>query len=108
MGKPLQGQQGESRASGMLQSHYSPSCQILIANDLAHANDLLTQQQTIGNKTRIAQFSGNLPIYASTLYSQMREADTDGLDSLIAIKPSQQGLGLAIQDRLLKASAPRI
>ena len=108
LGKPLQGQQGESRASGMLQSHYSPSCQILIANDLAHANDLLTQQQTIGNKTRIAQFSGNLPIYASTLYSQMREADTDGLDSLIAIKPSQQGLGLAIQDRLLKASAPRI
>ena len=108
LGKPLQGQQGESRASGMLQSHYSPSCQILIANDLAHANDLLIQQKTIGNKTRIAQFSGNLPIYASTLYSQMREADTDGLDSLIAIKPSQQGLGLAIQDRLLKASAPRI
>ena len=108
LGKPLQGQQGESRASGMLQSHYSPLCQILIADDLAHANDLLTQQQTIGHRTRIAEFSGNLPIYASTLYSQMREADTDGLDSLIAIMPSQQGLGQAILDRLLKASAPRI
>ena len=108
LGKPLRGQQGESRASGMLQYHYSPSCQILIANDLAHANDLLIQQKTIGHKTRIAQFSDNLPIYASTLYAQMREADADGLDSLVAIKPSQQGLGLAILDRLLKASAPNI
>jgi L-threonylcarbamoyladenylate synthase len=108
LGKPLRGQQGESRASGMLQSHYSPSCQILIANDLAHANDLLIQQKTIGHKTRIAQFSDNLPIYASTLYAQMREADADGLDTLVAIKPSQQGFGLAILDRLLKASAPNI
>jgi hypothetical protein len=38
----------------------------------------------------------------------MRKADADGLDSLIAIKPNQQGLGRAILDRLMKASAPRI
>jgi L-threonylcarbamoyladenylate synthase len=108
LGKALQGQQGESRASGMLQSHYSPSCQILIANDLAHANVLLAQQETMGNRTRLTLFSDDLPIYASTLYSQMRKADADGLDSLITIKPNQQGLGRAIFDRLMKASAPRI
>ena len=108
LGNNLQEPQGESRASGMLISHYSPSCQILIANDLAHANELLLQQQTIGNRTRLTLFSDDLPIYASTLYSQMRKADADGLDSLIAIKPNQQGLGRAILDRLMKASAPRI
>lgn len=108
LGKILQEPQGESRASGMLISHYSPSCRILIANDLAHANDLLLQQQTMGNRARLTLFSGDLPIYASTLYSQMRKADADGLDSLIAIKPNQQGLGRAILDRLMKASAPRI
>lgn len=108
LGNNLQEPQGESRASGMLISHYSPSCQILIANDLAHANDLLLQQQTMGNRTRLTLFSDDLPIYASTLYSQMRKADADGLDSLIAIKPNQQGLGRAILDRLMKASAPRI
>lgn len=108
LGKILQEPQGESRASGMLISHYSPSCQILIANDLAHANDLLLQQQTMGNRTRLTLFSDDLPIYASTLYSQMRKADADGLDSLIAIKPNQKGLGRAILDRLMKASAPRI
>jgi L-threonylcarbamoyladenylate synthase len=106
--KALVDQQGESRASGMLNSHYSPACQIVIADDSDHAERLLIQQQTIGYQTRIAKFSGNLPIYASTLYSQMREADADGLDSLIAIKPDQQGLGLAILDRLLKASVPRL
>jgi L-threonylcarbamoyladenylate synthase len=108
LGNNLQEPQGESRASGMLISHYSPSCQILIANDLAHANDLLLQQQTMGNRTRLTLFSDDLPIYASTLYSQMRKADADGLDSLIAIKPNQKGLGRAILDRLMKASAPRI
>ena len=108
LGKSLVGQRGESRASGMLQSHYSPACQVIIANDLAHAEQLLAQQQSMGRRARVTQFSDNLPIYASTLYSQMRDADADGLDSLIAIKPNQQGLGLAILDRLLKASAPRI
>ena len=108
LGKILQEPQGESRASGMLNSHYSPSCQILIANDLAHANVLLAQQETMGNRTRLTLFSDDLPIYASTLYSQMRKADADGLDSLITIKPNQQGLGRAILDRLMKASAPRI
>ena len=108
LGKILQEPQGESRASGMLISHYSHSCQILIANDLAHANELLLQQQTMGNRTRLTLFSDDLPIYASTLYSQMRKADADGLDSLIAIKPNQKGLGRAILDRLMKASAPRI
>jgi L-threonylcarbamoyladenylate synthase len=108
LGKILQEPQGESRASGMLNSHYSPSCQILLANDLAHANVLLAQQETMGNRTRLTLFSDDLPIYASTLYSQMRKADADGLDSLITIKPNQQGLGRAILDRLMKASAPRI
>jgi L-threonylcarbamoyladenylate synthase len=108
LGKILQEPQGELRASGMLNSHYSPSCQILLANDLAHANVLLAQQETMGNRTRLTLFSDDLPIYASTLYSQMRKADADGLDSLITIKPNQQGLGRAILDRLMKASAPRI
>lgn len=107
LGKTLFGQQGDSRASGMLQSHYSPACKVLIANDLAHARELLIRQQTFGNKARIAQFSDNLPIYASTLYSQMRAADNEGFDSLIAIRPIETGLGQAVLDRLLKASAPR-
>jgi L-threonylcarbamoyladenylate synthase len=106
--KSLVDQQGESRASGMLHSHYSPACQIVIADDSDHAERLLIQQQILGKRARVTQFSDNLPIYASTLYSQMREADTDGLDSLIAIKPNQHGLGLAISDRLLKASVPRL
>lgn len=107
LGKSLVDQQGESRASGMLQSHYSPACQIIIASDLHHAENLLTQLESLGHRARISQFSDNLPIYASTLYSQMRLADTEGFHSLIAIRPPETGLGQAILDRLLKASAPR-
>ena len=107
LGKSLVGQRGESRASGMLQSHYSPACQVIIANDLAHAEKLLAQQQSMGNRARIVQFSDDLPIYASSLYSQMRQADFEGFHSLVAIRPPETGLGQAILDRLLKASAPR-
>ncbi len=107
LGKSLVGQRGESRASGMLQSHYSPACQVIIANDLAHAEKLLAQQQSMGNRARIVQFSDDLPIYASTLYSQMRQADFEGFHSLVAVRPPEKGLGQAILDRLLKASAPR-
>lgn len=90
LGKSLVGQRGESRASGMLQSHYSPACQVIIANDLAHAEKLLAQQQSMGNQARIVQFSDDLPIYASTLYSQMRQADFEGFHSLVAIRPPKQ------------------
>lgn len=107
LGKSLAGPNGEARASGMLQSHYSPACQVLVANDLPHALSLLSQQESLGHRSRIAQFSDNLPIYASTLYSQMRGADDDGLDSLITPIPAQHGLGPAVLDRILKASSSR-
>jgi L-threonylcarbamoyladenylate synthase len=108
LGKQLSNQEGESRASGMLQSHYAPRCKIVIADDILQANQLLKQQLALGTRAQIVRFSDDLPIYASSLYAQMREADRANLEVLIAVTPQVNGLGPAILDRLSKASALRL
>ena len=91
---------GESRASGMLASHYAPKCTVVLANDITEAHDA---QNSIPN-SRILDHWDNTPLYAASLYSQMRQADNDGVDTIIGVLPPISGLGSAIRDRLMKAS----
>jgi hypothetical protein len=53
----------------------------------------------------ILQHHDRLPLYASTLYAQMRQADRDRYDVIIAVLPDERGLGRAISDRLSRAAA---
>lgn len=91
---------GESRASGMLPSHYAPKCAVVLASDITEAHDV---QNSIPN-SRILDHWDNSPLYAASLYAQMRQADRDGVDTIIAVLPPISGLGSAICDRLRKAS----
>jgi len=43
-------------------------------------------------------------LYAASLYTQMRQADADGIAVIFAVLPNKSGLGMAIRDRLSKAS----
>ncbi|MEM9747255.1 MAG: Sua5 family C-terminal domain-containing protein, partial [Actinomycetota bacterium] len=45
--------------------------------------------------------------YARDLYSELRRADADGVETLVAVLPAPTGLGAAVRDRLAKAAAPR-
>ncbi|MEI8069602.1 MAG: L-threonylcarbamoyladenylate synthase, partial [Actinomycetota bacterium] len=92
---------GESRASGMLASHYAPNCAVVLASGIAEAHDV---QSSIPN-SRILDHWDNSPLYAASLYAQMRQADCDGVDTIIAVLPPIAGLGSAICDRLRKASS---
>lgn len=91
---------GESRASGMLASHYAPNCSVVLAQNIAEARAM---HETTPN-SRILDHWDNFPLYAATLYTQMRQADKDGLGTIIAVIPPKSGLGHAIVDRLSKAS----
>jgi L-threonylcarbamoyladenylate synthase len=42
--------------------------------------------------------------YAFHLYSSLRQADESGVDVVVAVLPPASGLGIAIRDRLRKAS----
>ena len=54
--------------------------------------------------SRILDHADNIPLYAASLYAQMRQADDDGIAVIIAVLPPKTGLGSAIHDRLTKAS----
>ena len=45
--------------------------------------------------------------YARILYAALRDADTRGLDVVIAVPPDDAGIGAAVADRLRRAAAPR-
>jgi L-threonylcarbamoyladenylate synthase len=108
LGYPLQLHDGLVRASGMLESHYQPLCRVVLASDLEHADSLVDQLTSKGSRVRLIDGSHNLPVYAATLYGQLRQADSDQIEIVIAVTPDRVGLGLAITDRLYKAAGPHL
>ena len=96
---------GISRASGMLQSHYRPTCRVLLVNTENEASDLIATLAPLQMPARIINRCENLPSYAALLYNDLRQADADQIRTLIAVLPVNIGLGVAIIDRLSKAAA---
>jgi len=91
---------GPSRAPGMLESHYAPRCRVVLADSRSEAMalaDELPDAEILDDD--------DLAHYAHTLFARLRDADDRGVDTVIAVLPPARGLGHAIRDRLIKASA---
>lgn len=106
LGYTIRDTDGISRASGMLQNHYQPSCNVLLVDNDKEADQLQVTLVRQYERVRILNRCDNLPEYATLLYSDLRQADTDQIDTLIAVMPQNVGLGAAIRDRLTKAAGP--
>ena len=117
LGRPVaDGRLGESRASGMLASHYAPAVpmELVEADALDGILDRMPDGERIG---LVAPFDhGHRPRwrlppeaagYGALLYSTLREADTAGIDRLLVVPPETGALRDAVVDRLTKAAAPR-
>ncbi len=97
-------QDGESRASGMLASHYAPLTKVLLVDSEATARSRASELAAQGMSSTIINHASSVD-YALHLYADLREADASGVDRIIAVLPSPEGLGDAVRDRLLKAAA---
>jgi len=104
LGYTIRDTDGISRASGMLQNHYQPSCNVLLVFTDQEAQQLKDTLVSQYERVRILNRCDNLPLYATLLYSDLRQADTDQIQALIAGLPENNGLGAAIRDRLTKAA----
>lgn len=104
LGYTIRDTDGISRASGMLQNHYQPSCNVLLVHTDKEAQQLKVSLVRQYERIRILNRCDNLPLFATLLYSDLRQADTDRIDVLIAVLPENKGLGAAIRDRLTKAA----
>lgn len=102
------------RAPGTLASHYSPVARVIIidAGDIAGH---VTTDATVGllalasviTPEGVVRLSEPLTTddYARVLYSSLREADSLGLTTVLAVPPPPGGVGAAIVDRLARAAA---
>jgi L-threonylcarbamoyladenylate synthase len=93
---------GPSRAAGMLAAHYSPAARVVLAHSNAEAHRLAE-----GHDARVIGAGVDPVTYARHLYEWLRDADDAGAELVVAVLPPAAGLGHAIRDRLVKASAGR-
>ncbi|MBK9178102.1 MAG: threonylcarbamoyl-AMP synthase [Acidimicrobiales bacterium] len=111
---------GESRAPGMLPSHYAPAARVelVAAADVAarvtalleagHHVAVLSEAAVALPPTAVALPPvGDAEGYARALYAHLRLADRLGADVVVAVPPAEVGIGAAVCDRLRKAAAPR-
>ena len=93
-------------APGQLNSHYAPNAAVrLNATDKSTTEILIGFGDIAGDYTLSA--TGNLAEAAQSLFATLRQADTKNA-SVIAVAPiPMQGIGIAINDRLKRAAAPR-
>jgi len=103
LGAPVGRTSGPPRASGMLASHYAPTCEVRLVDSPDDAAALAAGT----HGARVLDLTDDVGRYARELYSSLRQADSDGVNVLIAVLPAAEGLGYAIRDRLEKAAAPR-
>jgi len=98
---------GPSRAAGMLASHYAPRYRVLLADDARQAAELAADRTAAGTDPVVIGVGTDAVSYAQHLYQWLRDADLTGRTAVVALMPPAEGLGHAIRDRLVKASAGR-
>ena len=96
------------RAPGMLASHYAPRAPLrLNAQDAAPGEVLLAFGPDAPVNAVTLSASGDLVEAAANLFAMLRDLD-DAEPRAIAVMPvPEHGLGVAINDRLARAAAPR-
>lgn len=117
------GRGGESRASGMLASHYAPTATVEVVDDGAalaarmaeliegdHTKQVgvITAGRLPGAALELGPWWQVLPAdadgFATELYGAFRTADAAGVERLLVIPPASGALRDAVLDRLAKAA----
>jgi L-threonylcarbamoyladenylate synthase len=110
--KIFSGHTNTPTSSGQLESHYAPNARVRLNATHATADEsLLTfgpEMGIMGGKRRLnLSDRGDLHEAASNLFAMLRELDKPDIKTIAVMPIPETGLGLAINDRLLRASAPR-
>ena len=112
------------RAPGQHPSHYAPRANVVLVEPdeiLAEARRLQMEGRRVGLllptslspaqapdiEHAIIVVPESMADYARRLYGFLRDLDDRGCDVIVASLPGQDGLGLAIADRLRRAAGPR-
>ena len=106
---------GSPEAPGMLASHYSPSKpfylyrpEVLNKIEASRAGFISFRGEIPANfmETRILSSKGDLKEYASKIFSALHELQESDAEVILAEAVPEEGIGIAIMDRLRKAAHP--
>lgn len=106
LGVALAPAEGDSRAPGMLVSHYAPAARVVLVDTAEQAVAEAAAGSSGGLRVEIIDGTADLVGYAHHLYAWLREADARRAGVVVAVLPPATGLGHAIRDRLRKAATP--
>lgn len=110
------------RVPGQHPSHYAPRARVVLvepekvvaeaeqAQELGHRVGVLLPAPLAGAsvKTHVVEtVPDSMADYARGLYGLLRDLDQRGCDLIVASLPAEEGLGLAIANRLRRAAGPR-
>ena len=101
---------------GLLKSHYAPRTRLVVGNLARLADEHAGQRLAVLAlsdfpraenivASEILSPNGDLALAARHLFAAMRRLDQSGADIIIAERMPEQGFGIAINDRLERASA---
>lgn len=100
--------ESEIRVSGSLENHYSPRATVVLNREARSGEGFIAMKDVVTPNDVIRLSSpSSIEEYARTLYSALRDGDSQGLETICVIPPSGDGLAIAIRDRLLRASRGR-
>ncbi|MCB5167321.1 threonylcarbamoyl-AMP synthase [Streptomyces bambusae] len=110
------------RVPGQHPSHYAPRARVVLVEPdqvAAAAEQAYESGQRVGvflpaafagtpvKAHAVAAVPASLDAYARELYGFLRELDRQGCDLIVASLPVEEGLGLALANRLRRAAGPR-
>jgi L-threonylcarbamoyladenylate synthase len=91
--------------SGRFDSHYSPRAKVFLNIKPTPEDGFIAMNEIATPKGAVRLFSPkNMDEFATGLYASLRKGDELKLSRIVVITPSNIGIGLAINDRLKKAS----
>lgn len=106
--KTLSGQiaHDDLTAPGQLASHYAPGAQVRLNATQAHDGEVMLGFGDIAGDLTLSA-SGDLREAAANLFHHLHRLDKMGAQGIAVAPVPNHGLGLAINDRLSRAAAPR-
>jgi L-threonylcarbamoyladenylate synthase len=94
-------------APGMLESHYAPRQPVRLDARTAAADEFLIGFGPVAGDVNLSP-SGDLIEAATRLFDLLHVAEASGRSAIAVAPVPETGLGLAINDRLRRAAAPRV
>lgn len=103
---PAIGVAGTLHSPGQLESHYAPSAAMRLNATTADPGEALLGFGPVTGAMNLSA-SGDLVEAAANLFAMLRTLDSQGVSRIAVAAIPEQGLGIAINDRLRRAAAPR-